>query len=122
MLPVPSVFVWRITPVICWVINHNCIVLLLCSNNQKHCVFGINLLQMCSLCMCFSLCCEEVSRLQFGTLGGLGGGVGVKHEDVQHCGGVVWSVWARLSPIVAKPPNFSVVCARYARCAPPPPP
>ena len=29
-----------------------------------------------AMCMCFSMCCEVVSRLQFGALGGLGGGVG----------------------------------------------
>ena len=42
----------------------------------------------------------------FGDLGGLGGGGGggVKHEAVQHCGGVVWSFQARILPIVAKPP------------------
>ena len=48
------------------------------------------MLQMFPLCIFFSLCCEVVLRLQFGALGGLGGGVGVKHEAVQHCGGLVW--------------------------------
>ena len=42
--------------------------------------------------MCFSLCCEEVFRLEFGTLGGLGGEGGEKHEAIPHCGGVVWFV------------------------------
>ena len=35
---------------------------------------------------------EVVLRLQFRALSGLGDGGGVKHEAVQHCGGVVWSV------------------------------
>ena len=34
------------------------------------------------ICMFFSLCCEVVSRLQFGALGGLGVGAGVKHGVV----------------------------------------
>ena len=34
------------------------------------------------ICMCFSLCCEVVSTLQFGALGGLRGGAGVKHGVV----------------------------------------
>ena len=36
----------------------------------------------------------------------------------QHCGGVVWSVLARLLPIVAKAPNFSLSCARCADTPP----
>ena len=33
--------------------------------------------------------------------------VGVKHQVVQHCGGVVWSIEARILSMVAKTPNFS---------------
>ena len=57
----------------------------------------------------------EVLRLQFGALGGLGGGGGVKHEAVLHCGGVVQSVSARILPMVAKNSNFS--CAMCVLCA-----
>ena len=36
---------------------------------------------------------KEAERVaSFGDLGGLRGGGGVKHEAVQHCGVVVWSV------------------------------
>ena len=48
-------------------------------------------------------------------LGGLRAGGGVKHEAVQHCGGVLWSVQARILPMVAKTPNFFLSCARCAR-------
>ena len=44
-------------------------------------------------------------------------GFGVKHEAVQHCGGVVQSIWARILPIVAKTPNFSLAYVRPAHCA-----
>ena len=87
-----AISAWLITHVTCQMINHNYIVLLLCSNIEKNYVFRINLLQMCSLYMCFSLCCEVVLRLQFGALDGLGGGGRVKHEAVHHCGVVVWFV------------------------------
>ena len=40
-------------------------------------------------------------------LGGLGGGGGVKDEAIQHCGGVVWCVHARILPMVTKPPISS---------------
>ena len=33
--------------------------------------------------MYFSLCCEVVSRLQFGALGALEGGAGIKHGVVE---------------------------------------
>ena len=71
--------------------NYSYIVLVLCSNIEKNCVFQMNFFNICLLCMYFSLYFEVVLRLQFGDLGGLGGGGGVKHEAVQHCGGVVWS-------------------------------
>ena len=48
-------------------------------------------------------------------LGGLGCGGVVKHEAIQHCGGVVWSVQTRIMPMVAKTPNFFLSCARCAR-------
>ena len=57
----------------------------------------------------------------FGDLGGLGGGGGVKHEAVQHGGGVVWSIQARILPIVAKTPNFSLACACCVRAVLGPP-
>ena len=50
---------------------------------------------------CFSLCFEVVLTLQFGALGGLGGGGGVKNEAVQHCWGVVRSKKATILPSVA---------------------
>ena len=57
----------------------------------------------------------DVLRLQFGALGGWGGGGGMKHEAVQHCGGVVWPVQARILPVVAKTPNSPChVCAVHA--------
>ena len=40
----------------------------------------------------------------------------MKHEAIQHCGGVVWSVRARLLQIVAK--TFFFVCARCAHVSP----
>ena len=63
---------------------------------------------MCSLCMCTSLSGEVVSRLQFGALGGLGGGGGVKHGVVYHCGGVV---------SLLKSPISRVKCVLCACCA-----
>ena len=41
----------------------------------------------------------------------------LRHEAVQHCGGVAWSVQARILPIVANPPKFSLSCARCADSA-----
>ena len=62
---------------------------------------------------------KEAKRVEtFRDLGGLGGGGGVKHEAVQHCGGVVWSVQARILPLVAQTPSFSLAYARCARAMP----
>ena len=63
---------------------------------EKNCEFRIISLPMCSLCMCFSFCCKVLLRMQFGALGGLGRGVGVKHRIVQHCGALAHLVtWKR---------------------------
>ena len=58
-------------------------------------------------------------------LGGLRAGGGVKHEAVQHCGGVVWAVQARILPMGAKTPISSshvpavpVLCVRCAHTPP----
>ena len=45
----------------------------------------------------------------------------LRYEAVQHYGGVVWSVLARIWPIVAKPPNFSLACAHAVSTCPPMP-
>ena len=42
----------------------------------------------------------------------------MKHEAIQHCGGVIWSVQARILPMVAKPPNLFLSCARSCTHAP----
>ena len=39
---------------------------------------------------------------------------GVKHQAIQRCGGIVWFVYARILPIVAKTPNCFLSCARCA--------
>ena len=53
--------------------------------------------------------------MQFGALGGLGTGVGVKHQIVQHCGALQWYIKTKILAVVTKktqfPPTKAVPCA-----------
>ena len=44
--------------------------------------------------------------MQFGALGGLGRGVGLKHQIVQHCGALEWYIKTKILVVVTKTPHF----------------
>ena len=98
-----AITAWLITRVTCQMINLYCF---LRSDIVKNYEFRIISLQMCSLCMCFSFCCKVLLRMQFGALGGLGRGVGVKHKIVQHCGALEWYIKTKILAVVTKTPHF----------------
>ena len=92
---------WLITGVTCQMISRNYIVLFLTFrhseklrilNNFTSDVFIVHVLLI-------------LLRLQFGALGGLGRGFGVKHQIVQHCGALEWYIKTKILAVVTKNPN-----------------